>query len=87
MGTKTVGIREEVYERLCARKRDDESVSDLVDRLIDDSGGDWREGFGTLSTAEAETLREAAARARGESDGRVERSESHSTESDDTAED
>lgn len=112
MGTKTIGIREEVYERLRARKRDDESVSDLIDRLIDDAGGDWREGFGTLSTAEAETLREAAACARestavglakrqsdaterlasvtgdcGESDERVERSESHSTESDDTAED
>jgi len=64
MGTKTIGIREEVYERLRAHKRDGESFTDLIDRLIDDAGGDWREGFGTLSTDGAETLREAVARTR-----------------------
>ena len=49
MPTKTIGVREEVYERLRARKRDDESFTDLIDRLIDESEGDWREGFGSLS--------------------------------------
>ncbi|SFR30254.1 MULTISPECIES: antitoxin VapB family protein [Halorubrum] len=52
MPTKTIGVREEVYERLRARKRDDESE------------GDWRDGFGSLSTAETDSLREAARRSR-----------------------
>ncbi|ELZ54417.1 MULTISPECIES: antitoxin VapB family protein [Halorubrum] len=65
MATKTIGVREEVYERLRARKRDDESFTDLIDRLIDESEGDWREGFGSLSSEEAESLREAAAASRG----------------------
>ena len=37
MPTKTIGVREEVYERLRARKRDDESFTDLIDRLIDEN--------------------------------------------------
>jgi len=53
-----------VYKRLRARKRDDESFTDLIDRLIDESGGDWRDGFGSLSAEETESLREAAAASR-----------------------
>jgi predicted CopG family antitoxin len=60
MGTKTIGVREEVYDRLRARKRDGESFTDLIDRLIDESEGDWRDGFGSLSSADATALREAA---------------------------
>lgn len=56
MGTKTIGLREDVYERLKARKRDDESFTELVDRLLDEATPDWREGFGTLSAAEGEEL-------------------------------
>jgi len=64
MPTKTIGVREEVYERLRARKRDDESFTDLIDRLIDESEGDWRDGFGSLSTEETDSLRETAAASR-----------------------
>ena len=64
MATKTIGVREEVYERLRARKRDDESFTDLIDRLIDESGGDWREGFGSLSTDKADSFQDAAAASR-----------------------
>ncbi|WP_425492681.1 antitoxin VapB family protein [Halorubrum rutilum] len=53
-----------MYDRLRARKRDDESFTDLIDRLIDESEGDWREGFGSLSTADADALREAAGASR-----------------------
>ena len=56
MGTKTIGIRDDVYERLKARKREDESFTDLVNRLLDDTTVDWREGFGTLSEGEADEL-------------------------------
>ncbi|MFC7187481.1 antitoxin VapB family protein [Halorubrum yunnanense] len=60
MPTKTIGVREGVYERLRARKRDNESFTDVIDRLIDESEGDWREGFGSLSTEDGKSLREAA---------------------------
>lgn len=33
MGTKTISIKEEAYERLKAHKRGDESFSDVVNRL------------------------------------------------------
>lgn len=56
MGTKTIGIREDVYERLKARKREDESFTDLVDRILDDATADWREGFGTLPEGDADEL-------------------------------
>ena len=62
--TKTIGVREEVYERLKARKRDGESFTELLDRLIDDTTPDWREGFGTLPEAETAELETAAAAAR-----------------------
>jgi len=64
MGTKTIGIREETYERLKARKRDDESFTDLVERLLGDSTVDWRDGFDTLGTEEMENLERAASRSR-----------------------
>ena len=56
MGTKTVGLQDDVYKRLKARKRDDESFTDLVDRLLDESTANWREGFGTLPEDEADEL-------------------------------
>lgn len=59
MATKTIGITEEVYERLKARKREDESFTDLVDRLMDEARPDWRAGFGMLSEDEATELRKA----------------------------
>lgn len=49
MGTKTIGVTEEVYDRLAAEKRDDESFTDTVARLIDEDGSDWRRGFGRYS--------------------------------------
>lgn len=64
MGTKTIGLREEVYERLRARKREDESFTDLVDRLLSEAKADWREGFGTLAPEEADELEHLVARSR-----------------------
>ncbi len=56
LGTKTIDIRDDVYERLQARKRADESLSDLVNRLLDETTVGWREGFETLSEGEADEL-------------------------------
>lgn len=36
MGTKTISLAEDAYERLKAHKREDESFSDVVRRLTDD---------------------------------------------------
>ncbi len=64
MGTKTIGVREDVYERLRARKRPDESFTDLVDRLLDETTVEWRDGFGTLPDADADELEQLADRSR-----------------------
>lgn len=58
MATKTIGITEAVYERLRARKREGESFTDLVDRLLEETSPDWRAGFGTLPDSEADELRD-----------------------------
>lgn len=64
MGTKTIGLREDVYERLRERKRGDESFTDLIDRLLEESSTDWRETFGTLPEEEASALERAVERSR-----------------------
>jgi len=64
MGTKTIGLREDVYERLKARKREGESFTDLVDRLIEETTVDWRETFGSLPSEEAAELERVAAESR-----------------------
>lgn len=56
MSTKNIGIRSEVYERLKAHKRGDESFSEALDRILDDIDSDWRTHAGFLSEAEAEEL-------------------------------
>lgn len=48
MGTRTIRVRDEVYERLRARKRPDKSFSDLLDRLTD-RDAEFEQGFGALA--------------------------------------
>lgn len=36
MGTKTVRLDEDVYERIRAHKRDDETFSEVISRLVND---------------------------------------------------
>jgi len=64
MGTKTIGLRDDVYERLKARKREDESFTDLMNRLLDETTVEWREGFGTLSEQDADELEQLVAESR-----------------------
>lgn len=45
MPTKTIRVSEEVYDRLKTRKRDDESFTDLLDRLVEQER-DIYAGFG-----------------------------------------
>jgi predicted CopG family antitoxin len=61
MGTKTIGLDEEAYERLRAEKREDESFSDVVKRVTGVVSADWRRSFGKYGDSGAEL--EQAARA------------------------
>jgi predicted CopG family antitoxin len=53
MGTKTIRLDEDVYERLKSKKRDDETFSEAVDRLM----GDWSLLDLAGTATEAETAR------------------------------
>lgn len=56
MASKNIGIREDVYERLKAHKRGDESFSETLDRLLQKVDSDWRTNAGFLSRQAAADL-------------------------------
>lgn len=58
METKTIEITDDAYDRLEARKRQEESFAELVDRLLGETTPEWREGFGTLPAEDADELEE-----------------------------
>jgi len=56
MGTKTISITEEAYNRLDSRKKERESFSEVINRLT--SKGSLARFAGIFSKAEAEELGE-----------------------------
>ena len=62
MASKNIGIREDVYERLKAHKRGDESFSETLDRILHDLDSDWRTNAGFLTDEEAADLEAEVAR-------------------------
>ena len=56
VGTKTIGLDDEAYERLEAQKREGESFSDTVKRITEAVASDWREGFGHLDGETADRI-------------------------------
>lgn len=58
MATKNISLREEVYERLRAHKREGESFSDVIERLTERESDVWA-GYGTLRDVDG--FREAVA--------------------------
>ncbi len=48
MGVKTISVNDEVYRTLKKVKRDDESFSDLIGRLLSSSGVSLKDYFGAL---------------------------------------
>jgi len=63
MPTKTIGVKKETYDRLAAEKRDDESFSDTIDRLVEEARSDWRSSFGKLEH-KSDELREVVEKRR-----------------------
>lgn len=62
MASKNIGIKEEVYERLKAHKRGDESFSETLDRILREIDADWRTNAGFLSDEGAADLEGEVAR-------------------------
>jgi len=56
MASKNIGIKEDVYERLKAHKRGDESFSETLDRILHELDSDWRTNAGFLTDEEAADL-------------------------------
>lgn len=64
MGTKTISLADDAYERLRAEKRENESFSDVVRRLTE--GVSLEEYYGVLSEETADELEEIVSRRREE---------------------
>jgi predicted CopG family antitoxin len=71
MGTKTIRLDDEAYERLASRKHEGESFSDVVKRVAGERS--LLELAGILSNEEAETMRETIAARRARSRERSDR--------------
>lgn len=56
MASKNIGITEDVYERLKAHKRGDESFSETLDRILSGLDSEWRTNAGFLTDEEAAEL-------------------------------
>jgi len=65
MSTKTISLDEEAYERLRAHKREGESFSDVIKRMLNERS--WTEVAGILSESEAEELESLVRAGRGRS--------------------
>jgi len=73
MPTKTIRVSEDVYDRLKTRKRDDESFTDLLDRLVEQER-DIYAGFGAWEEA-AEEMKETHERMNEEMEEDIEKFE------------
>ena len=62
MVSKNIGIKKDVYERLKAHKRGDESFSETLDRILHELDSNWRTNAGFLSDEEAADLEREVAR-------------------------
>lgn len=69
MGTKSVRLDDDVYARVKAAKRDDESMSDAIDRLI--GGGSILDLYGIGSGEDVEEMRKAIEESKSKGRGRV----------------
>jgi predicted CopG family antitoxin len=52
MSTKIISIEDNVYKKLVETKRDDESISDVIERLLKKEKTDLSAFFGALKNSE-----------------------------------
>jgi predicted CopG family antitoxin len=71
MSSKTISLKEETYERLRRAKGDDESFSDVIDRLLGDGEHPLYGLVGLLDEAEVDRLRERSQTFREEVNSRM----------------
>lgn len=64
MGTKTISLADDAYERLKAEKKEGESFSDVIRRIT--SGAELSDYYGVLSEETADELEDAVAQRRSE---------------------
>jgi predicted CopG family antitoxin len=62
VASENIGIKEDVYERLEAHKRGDESFSETLDRILHELDSDWRTNAGFFTDREAADLEAEVAR-------------------------
>ncbi|WP_254524799.1 antitoxin VapB family protein [Natrinema caseinilyticum] len=81
MGSKTVSLKDETYRRLDREKRDGESFSDAIDRLLaEDDTNPLRELIGLLDNDEAAAVRRRSEEFRADVNERFDDSESRRPE-------
>ncbi|WP_424017008.1 antitoxin VapB family protein [Halorientalis pallida] len=71
MPSKTVSLKAETYERLRRAKGEDESFSDVIDRLLGDDEHPLYGLVGLLDDDEVETVREHSRSFRSDVDDRL----------------
>ena len=69
MATKTITITERAYEKLKLRKKENESFSDVINRVMPYT--DWKDFIGVLSTKSANRLRKSIRESRKESEEKL----------------
>ncbi|WP_433632981.1 antitoxin VapB family protein [Halomicrococcus sp. NG-SE-24] len=69
MGTKTVRIEDDVYELIRSKKREDETFSEAIERLV--GGGSLLDLYGAGNEEDVENMREAIDETKEETRGQV----------------
>lgn len=71
MASKTISLSEETYTRLARAKGDDESFSDVIDRLLGEDDHPLYDLVGLLEAEDVEAVRERSRAFRADVDARV----------------
>lgn len=71
MASKTISLSEETYNRLARAKGDDESFSDVVDRLLGEDEHPLYDLVGLLNEKEIERVRNRSSAFRADVDDRL----------------
>lgn len=71
MSSKTISVKEDTYHRLARAKGDDESFSDVIDRLLGTDRHPLYDLVGLLDEEDVKTLKSRSAEFRAEADRRM----------------